>query len=87
MRIKLSTLIPGAKYFGRNSGEAWHGERNWEEATWLASGMHPLTWRLDYPKLTRLIYFLLNFQIYLDMAVLVDAQGELLDNIETQVYF
>lgn len=24
-------------------------------------------------------------QIFLDMAVLVDAQGELLDNIETQV--
>lgn len=26
-------------------------------------------------------------QIYLDMAVLVEAQGDLLDNIETQVCF
>lgn len=25
-------------------------------------------------------------QIFLDMAVLVDAQGEMLDNIETQVF-
>lgn len=29
--------------------------------------------------------YLLFFQIYLDMAVLVDAQGEILDNIESQV--
>lgn len=28
---------------------------------------------------------MLNFQIYLDMAVMVDAQGEVLDNIESQV--
>lgn len=27
----------------------------------------------------------ITWQIFLDMAVLVDAQGELLDNIETQV--
>lgn len=27
----------------------------------------------------------LRLQIFLDMAVLVEAQGELLDNIETQV--
>ena len=26
-------------------------------------------------------------QIFLDMAVLVEAQGEMLDNIEAQVYF
>lgn len=26
-------------------------------------------------------------QIFLDMAVLVDAQGDLLDNIETQVFY
>lgn len=30
--------------------------------------------------------FMFNFQIYLDMAVLVDAQGEILDNIENQVF-
>ena len=27
------------------------------------------------------------FQIHLDMAVLIEAQGDLLDNIESQVWF
>ena len=30
-------------------------------------------------------YSLLLLQIFMDMAVLVDAQGEMLDNIESQV--
>jgi len=29
----------------------------------------------------------MSWQIFLDIAVLVDAQGDMLDNIETQVFF
>jgi hypothetical protein len=32
-------MVVGAKYPWRNSGETWCRERNWEKATWLASGI------------------------------------------------
>ena len=37
-----------------------------------------------YMHIYRYIFYLM--QIFLDMAVLVDAQGDMLDNIESQVW-
>lgn len=83
--------ILGDGYIERDSRKAWYCQGNWKETSWTPSSIWFLnfqTSQLHFIKHILMFTLWLNHvvQVFMDMAVLVEAQGEMLDNIETQVW-
>jgi hypothetical protein len=79
----------GTGHAAGDPGAPWYCERDWEEASWSAAGNEwPNSQDSGFKDYTLLLHAKLSWmQIFLDLAVLVEAQGEMLDNIETQVWW
>lgn len=87
----------GTGHIAGDPGAPWHGKRNWAEASWSAAGNEWFFKELNEWSISQhsgfkgsTLVHRIKFswmQIFLDLAVLVEAQGEMLDNIETQVWW